>query len=163
MAVQLKKSAALEAISAFLLSEGLDQTGIRTLGKAAGISDRMLIYYFGNKDQLIEDVLAHVSEQTALGLQMLAGSEKQESHALLKLLEEAMNIPDFRNAMLLFLEVAARGARGIEPFRTSAKSTVAFWHSWLSEHLISGPGEMSPQYLLTQIEGWIFLRLIEEG
>lgn len=46
MPAESKKSDALEAISALLLAEGLEQTGIRRLAKAAGISDRMLIYYF---------------------------------------------------------------------------------------------------------------------
>lgn len=108
-------------------------------------------------------MLLHVSERTALGLQMMAGEAQQSSQDILNLLDGAMTIPDFRNAMLLFLEVAARGSRGIEPFRSSAKATIAFWLSWLKDNLKVGPDEKTPRGLLTEIEGRIFLQLIEEG
>lgn len=158
-----KKAAALEAILDHLLARGLEDAGIRSLAKSAGISDRMLIYYFGSKNGLISDALDVLSERTSAGLSMLIADGRHEAEAIMAVLDAAMDIPEFENAMKLFLEVAARGARGIEPYRTSAKTTIDFWLKWLEERLKPVPGGPSPYEHLVGVEGRIMLRLIERG
>lgn len=163
MAAEEKRAAALEAILDHLLAEGLENTGIRRLASAAGISDRMLIYYFGSKNGLLTDALDLLSERTSEGLNLLIGDGSHEPEDILKVLDSAMAIPRFENAMKLFLEVAARGVRGIEPFRTSAKTTIAFWLGWLEARMKTFPGGPSPREQLALVEGRIMLHLIEQG
>ncbi|MCB0035085.1 MAG: helix-turn-helix transcriptional regulator, partial [Anaerolineales bacterium] len=53
---EIKKQLAVERIANHLLAEGLNKTGLRLLAEVAGTSDRMLIYYFGSKDALLDEV-----------------------------------------------------------------------------------------------------------
>lgn len=163
MSAKDKKDAALEAILDHLLEKGLEDTGIRSLAKSAGISDRMLIYYFGSKEALITEALDALSEHTSLGLSMLIDDGRHNADAIMAVLDGAMEIPQFENAMKLFLEVAARGARGIEPYRSSARTTIDFWLKWLGEHLKQDAGGPGPYEYLVRVEGRIMLTLIERG
>lgn len=160
MAAQDKKKKALEAILDHLLSQGLENTGIRALAKSAGTSDRMLIYYFGSKDALIREALDAMSVRTSEGLNLLIGEGQHDADAILAILEGAMAIPEFENAMKLFLEVAARGARGIEPYRTASKATARFWLEWLQSRLKVTKSGPNADELLVTVEGRILLYLI---
>lgn len=161
MSTEDKKAAALEAILDHLLAKGLEDAGIRALARSAGISDRMLIYYFGSKDALMADVFEALSVRTSGGLKMLLPKGQHEESAILAVLDGAFAIPEFADAMRLFLEVAARASRGIEPYRASARETVAFWLEWLDARLDAQPDGRSAAELLVEIEGRILLKLID--
>lgn len=163
MKIDDKKEAALEAILTHFLENGLENSGIRTLAKSAGISDRMLIYYFASKDGLIRDVLDAMSLQTSEGLNLLIGEGQHGAEEILTTLEAAMAIPEFDNAMRLFLEVSARAARGIEPYRTAGQATIEFWSKWVTARLKVVSHGPSPEELLVEIEGRILLHLIRTG
>ena len=57
-----QRAHALEQVIAYLLSEGLEETGLRRLAQAAGTSDRMLIYYFGSKEALLREAFSALSD-----------------------------------------------------------------------------------------------------
>ncbi len=155
-----KRAQAFEAILSLLLAEGLENTGIRKLAKAGGISDRMLIYYFGSKDALMAEALTQLTERTTIGLNLLVGEGQHEAAHLIEVIEGALAIPQFDEAMRLFVEVAARAGRGIEPYRTVARDIIDAWEAWLTERLLQVPGGPTPHDLLVQIEGEVLVRLI---
>lgn len=163
MATDDKKGAALEAILGHLLASGMEDAGIRALAKSAGISDRMLIYYFGSKDALLREVFAALSLRTSEGLNLLLPEGRYTASAILSVLDDAFAIPEFTNAMKLILEVAARASRGLEPYRTSAREIVAFWLEWLGARLDAESDGKTANELLVEIEGRILLRLIADG
>lgn len=163
MAVQPKKQLILEAILAHLLSRGLQDSGIRTLAKQADISDRMLIYYFGSKDALLSEALTLMTDRTAEGLNLLVGEGRHDAQTILHTLDQAGDIPEFEDAMRLFLEVSALAARGVEPYRSAAKSIVAYWRKWLVDRLHESDDSPSAEELLDTIEGRILLRLVDKA
>ncbi|MEI6159755.1 MAG: TetR family transcriptional regulator [Roseococcus sp.] len=60
-----RRSAALARMADHLLREGLAGASLRALAKAAGTSDRMLLYYFADKDELLGATLAHIAAELA--------------------------------------------------------------------------------------------------
>ena len=48
-----RREAAIERMADHVLSEGLAAGTLRPLAAAAGTSDRMLLYYFADKDELL--------------------------------------------------------------------------------------------------------------
>ena len=58
-----KRAAIIDRLAHALRDQGLGQTGLRGLATLAGTSDRMLIYYFGNKETLLRDVLDAMTGQ----------------------------------------------------------------------------------------------------
>jgi AcrR family transcriptional regulator len=65
-----RKAEILRDATDYVLEHGLSDLSLRPLASALGTSGRMLIYYFGSKDQLIVDILAEARRRQyeALGL-----------------------------------------------------------------------------------------------
>jgi AcrR family transcriptional regulator len=66
-----RKTEILASATDYVLQHGLTELSLRPLAAALGTSGRMLIYYFGSKDQMVLDILAEVRrrryEDLALG------------------------------------------------------------------------------------------------
>src|SRR5271154_452143 len=56
-----RREAAIEPMADHVLSEGLAAATLRPLAAAAGTSDRMLLYYFADKDELLTATLARIA------------------------------------------------------------------------------------------------------
>ena len=52
----------------YILAHGLAEVSLRPLGEALGTSARMLIYYFGSKEQLVVNALKLIAERERAGL-----------------------------------------------------------------------------------------------
>lgn len=55
-----RKAGMLARATDYVLEHGLSDLSLRPLAAALGTSGRMLIYYFGSKDQMVVDILAEV-------------------------------------------------------------------------------------------------------
>jgi len=161
MELDAKRAAVLDAVLGHLLARGLDDAGVRALAAAAGVSDRMLIYYFGDKDTLIRAALDRLTDRLSEGLEAIVGAEPADAETLIAQIDAAAAIPEFDQATRLVVEVAARAGRGIEPYRTAAKEIVARWEAWLDAHLAKTEGGPTTREVLVMIEGRLFLRVIE--
>ena len=53
LATRLKREEIVQRVAQHLVAKGFQDSGIRALAASAGISDRMLMYYFDSKDELI--------------------------------------------------------------------------------------------------------------
>ena len=62
---QLRRDTVLEGIVDHFLEHGLGNVSLRALAAAVGTSDRMLLYYFSNKDELMLEVFSRVVERQA--------------------------------------------------------------------------------------------------
>ncbi|TDU80555.1 TetR/AcrR family transcriptional regulator [Streptomyces sp. KS 21] len=54
---QAKRDHLLRQVRAYVVENGLANLSLRPLAKALGTSDRMLLYYFGSKEQLVAQAL----------------------------------------------------------------------------------------------------------
>ncbi|MCA3736058.1 MAG: TetR family transcriptional regulator [Phenylobacterium sp.] len=52
-----------ERLAEHLLATGLARTSVRQLAAAAGVSDRMLLYYFRDKAEALGEAMGHVVAQ----------------------------------------------------------------------------------------------------
>src|SRR5438874_4889983 len=55
-----RRSKTLEKAADYVLERGLEGLSLRPLASALGTSPRMLLYDFGSKEQLIDEILAEV-------------------------------------------------------------------------------------------------------
>ena len=58
---KMSKETLLPLLAAHVIEHGLGGASLRPLAKAAGTSDRMLIYHFGDKETLVRDLLEYIS------------------------------------------------------------------------------------------------------
>lgn len=152
----------LEAMSDHMLAAGLAGSSLRPLARAAGTSDRMLLYYFPTKEALIAATLAHIAQRMAGMLAASVGHIRLPPDSLLPLLADLTLAPRFRPYLGLFLEVASRAARGDVLCRTIGGQVAEGFLVWI-EGQLDLPAEQrraGALAILTEIEGRVVLECL---
>ncbi|WP_294941800.1 TetR/AcrR family transcriptional regulator [Tardiphaga sp.] len=67
-----RRAVILDALADHVLAQGLAGSSLRPLAQAAGISDRMLLYYFTDKAELVAAVLATIAVRLTAMLEAAA-------------------------------------------------------------------------------------------
>lgn len=155
-----KKQLAVERIANHLLTEGLNQTGLRLLAQVAGTSDRMLIYYFGSKEALLDEVLGTIAANVTVQLDALVGTQPRPASQLLGQLTSLMLNEAFHPAIQLWFELVGLAARGEEPYLSNARILSNNWITWIASR-IDDPSEQDPDDLYAHLEGRLMLKMIQ--
>lgn len=141
-----------ERIVDIVLADGLSAFALRGLASRLGTSGRMLLYYFGDKDTLVRDVLRAASARMAGLLASTAGeagarpdndagdnATSSQPTSPGRLVYELLRLADQREItpfMRLWTEVVAAGARGEAPFDDVAPAVVASWVALIEDRLL---------------------------
>ncbi|GAB4117613.1 MAG: TetR/AcrR family transcriptional regulator [Roseiflexaceae bacterium] len=128
---EIRRQQLLERLADHLLANGLQGASLRPLAAAVGTSDRMLLHYFTDKEQLLSEVLALVSQRLLYLLQQtnLAPLPLQQ---LLPLLSGMLRDPLVSPYMRLWLELVALAAHAQEPFRSVAQQICITFRDWIA-------------------------------
>ena len=154
----------LDALVAHLLTTGLSQTSLRQLAAAAGVSDRMLLYYFADK----AEVMAQVMERLAGGMAERLSAAIPEgaglsASALMAQAGRFVLDQDFLPYMRLWLEVVGAAARNEDPFVNISRQVTHGFLDWIAQRLDERPGparEGIAAMILALVDGLI---LVEVG
>ncbi|WP_421791321.1 TetR family transcriptional regulator [Hyphobacterium sp.] len=112
-----KRTALLDKLSDYVLAHGIGAASLRPMAKAAGTSDRMLLYYFPDKDALIEAVLTHIAGRLMAVFGDPADLEKLPLEPLTeKIYSQMISEPVWPYARL-WLEMTALAASGDEKLK----------------------------------------------
>lgn len=160
----MSRESLLPLLMGHVLAHGLGQASLRPLARAAGTSDRMLLYHFGTKERLIGDLLSHVAGVYAAGLDaVLAQGERPASRAALLTRILAQNAdPAMQPFLQLWWEIVGGAARDLPGFRSAAAGMVGQLLGWLEGHMPAGDPDPAggARYLLTMIEGAMMLAAV---
>ena len=153
---QMSKETLLPALAGHVLANGLGAASLRPLAKAAGTSDRMLVYHFGNKDDLIEEVLEYIADVYSSALDAAMGQERAKTRAevIARVLDNMRN-PAMQPFLALWWEIVAGAARGVKSFEDAAQRMMARLLDWLEQQMPDGDPDPKggARYLLTLTEG----------
>ena len=151
-----RRAAALGRMADHLLAVGLRGASLRALAAAAGTSDRMLLYYFTDKDELLTATLGEVAARM-LPLLEAAGAvtAPRPFEVLLPEIGKVFAQPEIKPFMQLWLELAAYAGRGEEPYLTVAGLIADGFLAWIAERLEAGSDDRVAQAarLLAAVEG----------
>lgn len=121
----------------FVLAHGLAAASLRPLAAAAGISDRMLIYYFTDKARALDAAFARVMTrlQTALATRRLPAAQPigRLRGKLIAVLLDA----DLWPYLQLWLEVTALAARGDPVQRERGLAIRSLLEAWVQDQLLA--------------------------
>ena len=118
---QQRRDAVIERLANHILEHGLAGASLRPLAAAAGTSDRMLLYYFADKDELLTETLARITGRLRDRLNAMLPPSALLSYApLLDALWSAIGSSELAPTMRLWLELAAGAGRAREPERSVA-------------------------------------------
>jgi len=132
---QDKRAQVIDQLAVHFLNTGLSDTGLRRLAEVAGTSDRMLLYYFANKDELVAAVLAHIADGQAAALTQLFGTARSAPDKVLETLWVAAKNQAFKPHLRLWLDLAAHANRGDPLFLSISQQISAGWIAWLANLL----------------------------
>ena len=162
-----RREAAIERMADHVLSQGLGAATLRPLAAAAGTSDRMLLYYFADKDELLTATLARIATRMIAQLDVAIPVEPRRPFGvLLQQVWAAMAAESLRPFMPLWLDLAAGAARGLQPHRDIAGQIADGFLAWVTLRLQpEGDGEppSSAPLFLASIEGMYLLEAIGRG
>lgn len=139
-----------------MLAHGLAGLSLRPLARAAGTSDRMLIYHFGSKEQLVAELLGHLAKQfaDALGQAFPAGRARSRRDCFEQVMA-ATGKPAFAPFFRLWWDIVGGCARGEQAYLASAGAIMDLLLQWVETHL--PPDDPDPaagaRAVLTMIEG----------
>ncbi len=139
-----KREELAEQATDYALEHGLIGLSLRPLAAELGTSDRMLIYHFGSKDALIAAVLEASCRRSVRTIQALPPSPSVRQAVLD--LWEAFEVPQLLRCQRLYVEAAALGLFGREPYATSVRASNDVWMTEVVAHLErSGAGDRAPR------------------
>lgn len=135
----------------YVLEAGLIGLSLRPLAAAIGTSDRMLNYHFGSKDELIANVLGVSSERSAAQIRALQPA-KSVRQAVLDLWVALTGVEQQR-CQRMYVEAAALGLFGHEPYASAVREANAVWLESMRNFLVaSGTPPRRSQRVVTLLD-----------
>lgn len=144
-------------LAAHILENGFEQTSLRNLADAAGVSDRMLLYYFTNKNDLLSSIILKIAAEMAV---ILAGAIPEVPKlSPLELFQQGAKLTmgtQLRPYMKVSIEISARAGRGEIPFAQLSQGMIDGFRIWIEARLETQDLErrrMEALMLLAMIDG----------
>jgi AcrR family transcriptional regulator len=129
------KAEILEGALTVAFADGLSQLTYGRVARNLDINDRIVVYYFPSKEDLVSEVLVSVGMQLQQALEP-AFTSPADGH--LELVQAAWPIMASAEAdpiFALFLEASGLAASGREPYRTLVPQLVEIWITWTAEFI----------------------------
>ena len=163
---QARRAEIIERLADHVLAHGLVAASLRPLAKAAGISDRMLLYYFSDKTEIIAATLQRIAERMVILLSARTSPEPLPLGDLIAHLSLVVLDDLFWPYMCVWLELASRAARGDLLYAPIAVQIGSGFLAW-GEAQLSSPDPASrardAARLLVTIEGMVLVKAIGMG
>jgi AcrR family transcriptional regulator len=96
----------------YLAEHGLSDVSLRELASALGTSHRMLIYYFGSKDDLLVEVVREVEHRQQQALLALSGDVEGQPLDIARRFWNALRAPELAASERLFFELYGQALQG---------------------------------------------------
>jgi AcrR family transcriptional regulator len=154
------KEELLEGALAAALDDGLSQLTFGRLAKRLGISDRIVVYYFPTKGDLVSEVVV------AMGLRLqeaLAPAFSTPARDHLEMVRRAWPMvatPAHDRVFALFFEANGLAAIGREPYASLVPTLVTAWIDWAAAFIddTSEQPRAEAEAAITMIDGLLLLR-----
>lgn len=117
----------------YVQTEGLIGLSLRPLAAALGTSDRMVLYHFGTKDDLVAAVLRESNQRAVVQVAGLPPSA--DLRAAVLDLWAAVRSPAIEPCTRMYVEAAALGLLGREPYASVVREANQHWMSAVVTHL----------------------------
>lgn len=154
-----RRAELLDRLLDYSTTHGLSEVSLRPLAGAVGSSPRMLLYFFGSKDELVREVLRH---SRGVQLRLLADTlaEQPGRAAALRALWGWVSDPAHHNLGRFFFECYARSLHDTEAWRDFGQWSVIDWLPHITGAL--GSTEAEATLVLATIRG-LMLDLLATG
>lgn len=139
------------ALADYVLTHGVSQSSLRPMAKAAGTSDRMLVYHFGSKAGVMNAALNEVARRDKATMDALLPAAPLPASQLMPMIGAVMTSGAFNPSIAVLLELTALAMRGDAAAKKIANTIASDFHDWLAARLTEPDRAME---LLAAVEGW---------
>jgi AcrR family transcriptional regulator len=156
-----RRAVIIERLTDHVLAEGLSASSLRPLAKAAGTSDRMLLYYFKDKSEIITAVLQLISARLVSMLGQHTAPDPMPIDDLRRQFADILFVEDLWPYMRIWLEVASKAAMGDAYYRAVGEQIGRGFLEWGKAQLMSdndAQREIDAAKLLVSTEGMLVLK-----
>ncbi len=156
------KAEILEGALAAAFDDGLSQLTFGRLAKRLGISDRIIVYYFPTKDDLITEVVVSMGLRLQETLAAAFSSPAADYTDLVRAAWPVLARPEADPIFALFFEANGLATAGRDPYRTLVPQLVELWIDWAS-HFVEGSSarrRTEAETAIATIDGLLLLRLL---
>jgi len=150
----------LDGALAVAFDDGLSQLTYGRVAKRLEISDRVVVYYFPSKDDLVSEVLVAVGAQLQQTLEPAFGSPASDHLELLRAAWPILAQAEADAVFALFFEANGLAAAGREPYRTLVPQLVDAWITWAAEFFQGTPAQRrtEAETAIALLDGLLLLR-----
>lgn len=126
----------LDAIVGYLVKHGVAELSLRPLAKAVGSSPRVLLYYFGSKEELISKAIGRLRERQRSGFGKMKEALYEQPSDACRAIWKHMSAPESEALFRLFFETYSLGLRHPKKYAEFIHSAIEDWLEFVSEPLI---------------------------
>jgi len=148
----------LDDLIASFARDGIGGRSLRDIAESVGTSHRMLLHYFGSRDELLLSIVEEVERRQAAMLVDLPDNPEQAFAAMWADLRR----PEMRPFERLFFECYARAANGEEPFSRLVPGAVDGWLASVDD-AARGPVDPAMARLGLAVSRGLLLDLVATG
>jgi AcrR family transcriptional regulator len=146
----------------FVREQGLSQLSFGRVAGRLGISDRMVVYYFPTKDDLVTAVMTALAGELQEALGAAFHTPAADARAIAGAAWPVLARPELDAVFALFFEANGLAAAGREPYRAICTAIVEAWIAWLLPHLTGTPQHRraEAEAALALVDGLLLVRQI---
>jgi AcrR family transcriptional regulator len=122
-----RRATTLAAATDYVLDHGLAGLSLRPLAAALGTSTRMLLYDFGNKEELIMAVLAEARRRESALLTAHLEATRASAPQLVRVIWEWLSSPEQAPFLRVFFEVYVQAMNQPEAYSERGRPMVTDW------------------------------------
>jgi AcrR family transcriptional regulator len=163
MKAEERRAAIIDRLADHILSHGLAASSLRALGKAAGTSDRMLLYYFSDKAELIAAAMENIAARVVALMEAQGPPVPRSADALWQDVSMMILSDDLWPFMRVWLETATLSAQGDAMTRSIGGAIGRGFLAW-TEGQIDEPDAavrlQKASRLLAMAEGLVLLKAL---
>ncbi len=152
----------LDGALAAAFDEGLGQLTFGRLAKRLGVSDRVIVYYFPSKDDLITNVVTGLGLRLQETLAAAFPGPAADHRALARTAWPILARPEVDPVFALFFEAMGLAVAGREPYRTLLPLLVEGWLDWAASLIAGTPAarRAEAEAAVALIDGLLLMRQV---
>jgi AcrR family transcriptional regulator len=128
-----RRATLAEAATDYVLEHGLIGLSLRPLGTAIGTSDRMLLYHFADKDDLVATVLGVANDRAVAEVRALP--TPPDVRTAVHRLWDAFSRGRLQRCQHVYVQAAALGLLGQQPYRRVVQEANERWVAAVVDYL----------------------------
>lgn len=133
---QLRPAELLDRVADYFASHGVADFSLRPLSKAVKSSPRVLLYYFGSKEELVLKAVARLRERQRVTYQHMKALQYQEPTEACRAIWRHMSSPQNARLFAISLEIFTLALRDPRRFAEYLRGSIEDWLGFLAPPLV---------------------------